>query len=182
MSPLPPTKRGMYFEEFAVGYRIITAARTVTESDIVLFAGLSGDFNRNLLNDPGSYIFTWLGTYGGATGAIAGVLIADYWVLRRTSIHLADLYKAGGIYRYNNGWNWIAVVALLVGIVFAIGGAYSTGGAPFPEGGIIPLLKPLYDYSWVVGLIVAFVVYWGLMRLLPSRDTARQEMVEQQVA
>jgi NCS1 family nucleobase:cation symporter-1 len=136
----------------------------------------------NLLNDPGSYIFTWLGTYGGATGAIAGVLIADYWVLRRTSIHLADLYKAGGIYRYNNGWNWIAVVALLVGIVFAIGGAYSTGGAPFPEGGIVPLLKPLYDYSWVVGLIVAFVVYWGLMRLLPSRDTARQEMVEQPVA
>lgn len=46
MNPLPPAKRGMYFEEFEVGYRIITASRTVTETDIVLFAGLSGDFNQ----------------------------------------------------------------------------------------------------------------------------------------
>jgi acyl dehydratase len=46
MSPLPPAQRGMYFEEFQVGQRIITAARTVTETDIVVFAGLSGDFNQ----------------------------------------------------------------------------------------------------------------------------------------
>ena len=46
MSPLPPAQRGMFFEEFEVGHRIITAARTVTETDIVLFAGLSGDFNQ----------------------------------------------------------------------------------------------------------------------------------------
>jgi NCS1 family nucleobase:cation symporter-1 len=124
----------------------------------------------NLLTDPGSYIFTWLGTYGGATGAIAGVLIADYWFIRKTSLHLADLYKANGIYRYASGWNWKAVVALLVGIVFAIGGAYSTGGQPFPEDGLIPVLKSLYDYSWVVGLIVGFLVYAGLTRLLPQKD------------
>ena len=46
MSPLPPAKRGMYFEEFAAGQKIITSSRTVTETDIVLFAGLSGDFNQ----------------------------------------------------------------------------------------------------------------------------------------
>lgn len=46
MSPMPPAKRGMYFEEFEVGQQIITAARTVTETDIVLFSGLSGDFNQ----------------------------------------------------------------------------------------------------------------------------------------
>lgn len=46
MSPTTPAKRGLYFEEFSVGHRITTAARTVTESDIVLFAGLSGDFNQ----------------------------------------------------------------------------------------------------------------------------------------
>lgn len=46
MSPLPPAQRGMYFEEFQVGQRIVTAGRTVTETDIVTFAGLSGDFNQ----------------------------------------------------------------------------------------------------------------------------------------
>ncbi|MBI2763105.1 MAG: NCS1 family nucleobase:cation symporter-1 [Chloroflexi bacterium] len=116
----------------------------------------------NLLNDPNSYIFTWLGTYGGATGSIAGVLIADYWWIRRKSYRLTDLYKPDGVYRYSSGWNWIAVVSLLVGVVFAIGGAYSTGGQPFPEGGIIPALKSFYDYSWVVGLVVSFVIYGGL--------------------
>lgn len=46
MSPMPPAKRGMYFEEFEVGQQFTTAARTVTETDIVLFAGLSGDYNQ----------------------------------------------------------------------------------------------------------------------------------------
>ncbi len=41
-----PRPRGRYFEEFAVGDRILTAGRTVTEADIVTFAGLSGDFNQ----------------------------------------------------------------------------------------------------------------------------------------
>lgn len=45
MSPLP-AGIGMYFEEFEPGQRIITAARTVTESDVVSFAGLSGDYNQ----------------------------------------------------------------------------------------------------------------------------------------
>lgn len=43
---MPPAKRGMYFEEFQAGQKIVTAARTITETDIVLFAGLSGDFNQ----------------------------------------------------------------------------------------------------------------------------------------
>lgn len=130
----------------------------------------------NLYNDPHAYIFTWLNTYGGATGAIAGVLIADYWLIRRTKLRLKDLYSATGIYRYASGWNWRAVVALLVGIVFAIGGSYSAIGAdgkatgPFPADGIIPMLKPLSDYSWVVGLLVAFVVYYVLAKALPARE------------
>lgn len=46
MSPFPAMPRGMYFDEFQVGQRIITAGRTITEADIVHFAGLSGDFNQ----------------------------------------------------------------------------------------------------------------------------------------
>lgn len=42
---MPFTPRGLYFEEFEPGQEIITAARTITETDLVNFAGLSGDFN-----------------------------------------------------------------------------------------------------------------------------------------
>ncbi|HYM83053.1 MAG TPA: NCS1 family nucleobase:cation symporter-1 [Candidatus Dormibacteraeota bacterium] len=133
----------------------------------------------NLYNDPNSYIFTWLGTYGGATGAIAGVLITDYWILRRTHLHLAELYKPSGFYRYISGWNWRAVVALLLGIVLAIGGSYSsTDGKPFPAGGIIPFLKPLADYSWVVGLFAAGIIYYALVKLVPGNEPATQPAAE----
>ncbi len=129
-----------------------------------------------LISNPDVYIFTWLGFYGGATGAIAGVLIADYWVIRRTSLRLADLYRTGGAYRFASGWNWRAVVALLVGIVLAVGGAYTAPGTqgPFPADGLIGFLKPLYDYSWVVGLVVAFVLYWILAVAVPMGEPARQ--------
>ena len=129
----------------------------------------------NLLNDPNAYIFTWLGTYGGATGAIAGVLMADYWVIRRNKLKLADLYRTDGVYKYARGWNWIAVVALLVGIFLAIGGAYSNpGGAPFPADGIIPALKGFYDYSWVVGLIVSGAIYLALTLTVGKKHIAAQ--------
>ena len=133
----------------------------------------------NLLADPHVYIFTWLGTYGGATGAIAGVLIADYWYVRRTTLRLADLYRPSGVYSYVRGWNWKAVAALIVGIVFAIGGSYTAAGTdgPFPAGGIIPILKPLADYSWAVGLVVAFAVYAILMKI-PMSSEVPQPSVE----
>ena len=46
MSPLPKQVRGVYFEEFEIGQRFQTVSRTITESDVVTFAGLSGDFNQ----------------------------------------------------------------------------------------------------------------------------------------
>jgi nucleobase:cation symporter-1, NCS1 family len=134
----------------------------------------------NLIADPHVYIFTWLGFYGGATGAIAGVLIADYWALRRTSLRLADLYKPNGMYRYASGWNWRAVVALAIGVVLAVGGAYTAQGTqgPFPAAGLIAFLKPLYDYSWVVGLIAGFLAYIGFTLVFPHREPM-PAMVEQ---
>jgi len=134
----------------------------------------------NLLSDPHVYIFTWLGFYGGATGAIAGVLVADYWLMRRTRLNLADLYKTTGVYRYAGGWNWRAVVALAIGVVLAVGGAYTathTQG-PFPADGLIPFLKPLYDYSWVVGLLAGFLAYTALTIGFPRRERTPEPRVE----
>ena len=130
-----------------------------------------------LLATPELYIFTWLGFYGGVTGAIAGVIIADYWLIRRTKVRLADLYRTNGIYRYTSGWNWRAVVAFAIGAVIALGGAYSSpaGSGPFPVDGIIPFLRPFYDYSWVAGLIVAFIAYWIFARFLPAQEAEQPE-------
>ncbi len=140
-----------------------------------------------LYQDPHVYIFTWLGFYGGATGAIAGVLIADYWLIRHTTLKLADLYRPSGIYRYISGWNWRAVAALLIGMFIALGGAYSatnpdgSASGPFPPGGIIGFLHfqlpwggYLYDYSWVLGFVVAFILYWVFARFIPEREQTPQ--------
>ncbi|HEX3220175.1 MAG TPA: NCS1 family nucleobase:cation symporter-1 [Candidatus Limnocylindria bacterium] len=136
----------------------------------------------NLLATPELYIFTWLGFYGGATGAIAGVLIADYWWMRRTSLRLAHLYRTEeGEYKYAGGWNWRAVVALAFGVLIAVGGAYSglnpdgTPTGPFPQDGVIGILKPFYDYSWVAGLLGAFLAYLGLNLLSPVTRTVPAE-------
>jgi NCS1 family nucleobase:cation symporter-1 len=108
-----------------------------------------------LLADPSGYIFVWLVGYAGGLGSIAGVLIADYWVIRKTGLNLGDLYRTRGKY---GGWNWRAVVATLLGCFFAWIGL------------IIPTLRPLFDYGWFVGFGLAFLVHWLLMRLFPPDD------------
>jgi nucleobase:cation symporter-1, NCS1 family len=140
-----------------------------------LIAGVIGILIQpwRLLSNPHIYIFAWLGFYGGLLGAIAGVLIADYWVMRRTELRLAELYRPEGAYWYRGGWNWRALVAFAVGVVLSVGGAYSTpGGGPFPADGLIPALKPLYDYSWAVGFATALILYAGLSSLAPRRQVA----------
>jgi NCS1 family nucleobase:cation symporter-1 len=123
-----------------------------------------------LVSDPHVYIYTWLGFYGGVFGSIAGVLIAGYWVLHRTELRMVDLYRRDGAYWFTGGWNWRAVVATVVGALLAVGGAHSNPGeGPFPEGGLIRVLRPLYDYGWVAGLVAGFVVFLALSLPLSQR-------------
>ncbi|MGI5261084.1 NCS1 family nucleobase:cation symporter-1 [Streptomyces angustmyceticus] len=113
---------------------------------------------------PELYIFTWLGVVGGLLGTVAGILIADYWLVRRTVLDLAGLYRPDGPYWYTAGWNWRAVLAFTTGGLLAVGGSYShPGKGPFPTDGLIPLLKPLADYGWAVGLATALTLYTLLM-------------------
>ncbi|MFK4105436.1 NCS1 family nucleobase:cation symporter-1 [Streptomyces sp. NPDC019531] len=126
-------------------------------------------FPWKLISTPEFYIFTWLGVVGGLLGTVAGILIADYWIVRRTVLHLVDLYTPGGRYWYTNGWNWRAIAAFVVGGLLAVGGSYSAVGAdgkktgPFPTDGLIPFLKPLADYGWAVGLGASLLLYVALM-------------------
>jgi NCS1 family nucleobase:cation symporter-1 len=108
-----------------------------------------------LLADYGTYIFGWLGGYSGFLGPIAGIFIADYWVVRRGRLDLADLYDPGGSY---GRWNPAALWALGAGVTAALVGL------------IAPPLRLLYDYAWFVGFGAAFVVYVALMRGTPLAD------------
>src|SRR5437016_2792533 len=86
-----------------------------------LLTGLIGILMQpwRLLADPSGYIFKWLLGYSGGLGSIAGVLIVDYWVIRRKQLALADLYTTEGTYAYSAGWNWRAVAATLIGCALA---------------------------------------------------------------
>ena len=112
-----------------------------------------------LLADPSGYIFGWLVGYSGGLGSIAGVLIADYWLVRKKELNLGDLYRSKGIY---GGWNFRAVFATLAGCFFAWIGL------------IIPSLSSLYDYGWFVGFGVAFFVHWALMTAIPPKELSPQ--------
>jgi nucleobase:cation symporter-1, NCS1 family len=106
-----------------------------------------------LLADPSGYIFAWLVGYSGGLGSIAGVLITDYWMVRKKRLELGDLYRTEGTYTYSGGWNWRAVVATLIGCALAWIGL------------IVPALRPLYDYAWFVGFGAAAIAYLLLMKI-----------------
>jgi nucleobase:cation symporter-1, NCS1 family len=105
-----------------------------------------------LLADYGTFIFGWLGGYAAFLGPVAGIMICDYFVIRRRVLLLEDLYLRGGAYEYACGFNWRAIAALGAGAGMALVGL------------VIPSLRVLYDYSWFVGFAVAFVAYYGLMK------------------
>jgi NCS1 family nucleobase:cation symporter-1 len=105
-----------------------------------------------MLEDKQKYLGDWLGGYGGILGSIAGVLIVDYWVIRKTRLHLRDLYTDEGAYAYDRGWHWPAVIATVAGCVVAISGRF------------VDPISFLYPYSWFLGFGVAGGLYYALAR------------------
>ena len=120
-----------------------------------LITGVAGLFMMpwKLLTDFNSYIFGWLVGYSGLLGPVAGIMIADYFLLRKTKLNLGDLYRRGGAYEYKNGVNPKAMISLGVGVAVALIGL------------AVPVLRPLYDYSWFIGFLIAGGLYCILMRI-----------------
>lgn len=109
-----------------------------------------------VLSNYSNYIFGWLGTYGAMLGAFDGIAIADYWLVRKRRLDLAQLYAPGGIYSYAAGFNVRAVFALLAGWGLALLGLTA---AP---------LHFLWVGGWLFSMLGGFVAYWALMRRQPS--------------
>lgn len=117
-----------------------------------------------LYADAAAYIFTWLIGYSSLMGAIGGVLIADYWILRRRELSLPDLFKVNGIYSYANGTNRAAIIALGAAVVPVIPGFVRAATTP---GGVVAhpsFLDHLYTYAWFVTFSLSGAIYLLLMR------------------
>jgi len=116
-----------------------------------------------LIADPSGYIFTWLIAYSSLLGPVGGIMIADYYFVRKQTLNLKDLYETNGEYTYSNGFNKTAVIALILGILPNGPGFLTTVGLVSKD--IFPdWLSHLYNYAWFVGFGVSFVVYYFLMR------------------
>jgi nucleobase:cation symporter-1, NCS1 family len=109
-----------------------------------------------LLSDFEAYIFGWLVGYSALLGPVAGIMIVDYWIVRRQRLNVRDLYVEGGEYPLVNS---SGMFALFAGIGTALIGLF------------VPALRPVYDYAWFVGFGVSAVVYLALARRrVPSSD------------
>jgi NCS1 family nucleobase:cation symporter-1 len=109
-------------------------------------------------------------------GSIAGVLIADYWLVRNKRLELPDLYRTKGIYAYSSGWNWRAVVATLLGCALAWGGKILAW-----FGMTVPWLLDLYAYAWFVGFGVAAITHLVLMKAFPPSSLVKAEAEDAQL-
>jgi len=104
-----------------------------------------------LLHDFSSYIFGWLVGCSAFLGPIAGIMICDYYLVRRRQLVVGDLYRYAGAYEYWRGFNPKALLALIAGIALALIGL------------ALPAVRWLYDYAWFVGFFVSGGCYFLLM-------------------
>lgn len=140
-----------------------------------------------LLETSQGYIFTWLVGYSALLGPVGGIMIADYFLLRRRELVLDDLYRRGGAYEYQRGFNRIAVYALLIGVAVCVPGfffealpawkgALTTDAALLKDGfalsgprlfldpatsPLVPRFMQLYTYAWFVGFLLSGGIYWA---------------------
>ena len=112
-----------------------------------------------LLATSGGYLFTWLGGYGTLLGAIAGILLVDYYLIRKTELNIADLYRRGGEYEYSNGWNIHALIAFALGVLPCLPGYLAVSGV-VDKASVPALLLSLFDFGWFFSLAVAGVYYY----------------------
>ena len=92
-------------------------------------------------------------------GAIGGILIADYWVLRRRELSSVDLFRLDGRYTYSGGFNPRAVLALVIAVLPVVPGFVRAATTPGGQVANPTLLDLLYTYAWFVTFGLSFVLY-----------------------
>ena len=117
-----------------------------------------------LYSGAAAYIFTWLIGYSSLMGALGGILITDYWILRKQQLDTRELYQMHGAYTYRNGFNPCAIIALVLSILPVVPGFIRAATTP---GGMVAnptFFDSLYSYAWFVTFALSAVIYYALMR------------------
>ncbi len=123
-----------------------------------------------LYSDPSGYIFTWLIGYSALLGPIGGILITDYFLIRRMRLQLPALFDEAGVYRYSGGYNPSALIALFIAILPNVPGFLGATGLVQ----VGSFWSTLYGYAWFNGFLLAGTLYYLLMRIRgpwPERAT-----------
>ena len=118
-------------------------------------------FPWKLLESTGNYIFTWLVGYSALLGPIGGILIVDYFLVRRTQLDLEGLYRRDGVYAYKNGFNPAALIAFAVAVLPNVPGFAHAAGILDT---VAPVWDQIYAYAWFVGFLLGGGLYWALMQ------------------
>lgn len=116
-----------------------------------------------LLESTDGYIFVWLTGYGALLGPIAGIMIADYWIVRRAVLPVDALYDANGPMRYRGGWNPVALIAFAVPVAVNLPG-FLHSALPTSFATVPGFWVELYKFAWFVGVLLAMIIYAGLTR------------------
>ena len=153
----------------AIGFSNI-APRLISFRTGALMTGLVGILIMpwKLIASTEGYIFTWLIGYSALLGPVAGIMIADYWIVRRTLLDPVSFYRRHGSYWYSGGWRWGTVAILVAAVLPNVPGFLAASG--FLAAGRVPAaFHTLYTYAWFVGFAIALVAYslWGAR----GRDT-----------
>lgn len=111
-----------------------------------------------LMSSASAYIFNWLVGYSALLGPIAGIMVVDYWIIRKKELDVPDLYRTNGRYA---GWNGAALIALILGIAPNVPGFMKSAGI---IEGPPTFWDAIYPYAWFIGFIVGGASYLGLMQ------------------
>lgn len=116
-----------------------------------------------LLATSGDYLFTWLGGYGTLLGAVLGIMLADYYLVRKGHINLNELYKRDGEYSYSKGWNLQALAAFAVGVIPCLPGYFAISGI-LPKGSVSTFWIELHSFGWFFSVAVSGIYYYFALR------------------
>jgi NCS1 family nucleobase:cation symporter-1 len=130
-----------------------------------------------LYHDPRGYIYTWLIGSSSLLGAVGGVLVCDYWLIRRTRLSVADLFKTDGIYSYDRGINWCAILAVVLALLPCVPGfvdQVTSGAVLRTDTATSAVFRHLYQYTWFVTFGIGFVFYFLMMISHPGKHRVAQ--------
>ena len=130
-----------------------------------LITGVAGVliFPWKLVADPSGYIFTWLVGYSSLLGPVGGIMITDYYFIRRQQLDVGALYQLQGPYKYSAGFNSRAILALIIGIIPNIPGFLANIGI-IGTSALPAWIYGIYSYAWFAGFFVSGCCYWWLVR------------------